>query len=225
MVWPLFKTYKRVIGAKLRSSLSMLIGRKMARARLRAEYYEAFRKHHPRMRYDLHWRENSLRTVDNESGMIFSGVVSILTNIGNAAGTHVLLAGESPQAKMPYSKLLSLSADAITTTGLHEGADVHWNFEEPPPNMGSYGIIVSHEILEHLIAPYQHVCDLIRLLMPGGYLVMSTVIPGFPYHRYPVDCLRFFPDWFVEVANRNQVEIYDQYLGEDHIAYTFRKPV
>ena len=80
-------------------------------------------------------------------------------------------------------------------------------------------------MLEHLVQPYKHVCDLVDALNPGGHLVLHTVIPGFPYHRYPIDCARFFPDWFEEVARRLSLQICDRYIGDLRIMYKLRKNV
>lgn len=212
------------VSISLRNTLAGFIGKKVARQRLRTHYYEEFSRYHPNIQYDGGWRDSCIKSVHNESGLVLGHVAEVLKTLGLTPQQRVLLAGESIEAKAVYGQLLGLPLTAITVTGLDKNAEVPWNFEEAPPAMGLYNAIVSHAILEHLIDPYRHVCDLVRLLAPGGYLVMYTVIPGFPYHRYPVDCLRFFPDWFVEVAKRNQVTIHDQYIGEDHLVFTFKKP-
>jgi len=214
---------RKMLGIRLRAASAGLIGKKMARARLRAQYYKEFQQHHPHIEYDTQWRQQSIKAVHNESGFVFGQVVNVLKALPASAKKNILLAGESAQAKQAYSAILGVPVTAITTAGLHDDADKQWNFEQNPPALEPASIIVSHAILEHLIDPYKHVCDLVRLLAPGGYLILYTVIPGFPYHRYPVDCLRFFPDWFVEVAKRNNVSIHNQYIGEDHLVFTFRK--
>jgi SAM-dependent methyltransferase len=136
----------------------------------------------------------------------------------------MLLAGESGSAKPIYASIADIAPDRITTAGLHEDADSAWNFEEAPPELGQFQCIVSHAILEHLIEPYRHVRDLANLLQPGGHLVVFTVTPGFPYHRHPVDCFRFFPDWFETVAERLELEIHDRFYGDERIMYHFRRP-
>lgn len=83
--------------------------------------------------------------------------------------------------------------------------------------------IMSQAMLEHLIDPYKHVCDCYGLLEPGGHLVIHTVMPGFHYHRYPVDCLRFYPDWFEEVATRLDAKVVDKYLDDAHMTYMLKK--
>ena len=152
----------------------------------------------------------------------------MVRDIESTSGTpprSVLLAGESARAKAVYARLTPTPESSIVTAGLHDDADCGWNFENPPPpSLKSADLIVSHAILEHLIDPYGHVRDLSKLLNPGGHLVLYTVVPGFPYHRHPVDCMRFFPDWFEEVADRLKLRVSDRFLGDDHIVYCLRKP-
>ena len=65
--------------------------------------------------------------------------------------------------------------------------------------------------------------DLAGLLSDRGELIAYTVAPGFPYHRHPVDCQRFFPDWFEHVARRLGLEVREAWLGEDHMLYRLRR--
>lgn len=134
-----------------------------------------------------------------------------------------LLPGEHNGLKSVYANLLNIPENEIKTTGLSDNVDYHWNFENRPPNFGHFSIIISQAMLEHLIDPYKHVRDLFDALEPGGHLILHTDIPGFQYHRYPIDCFRFFPDWFEEVAIRLGAIIADKYIGEQRILYRFCK--
>ncbi len=206
-----------------RAYFSRFVGKKVARARLRADYAQAFNAHYPFIRYESDWRKHNIAIGNNESGLIIGPVALALKSFAGLSGLRVLLAGENISALSAYSALLSVSEERIIIAGLDETAHYDWNFERPPPEMGSFDVIVSHAIIEHLIDPYRHVCDLITLLNAGGSLVLYTVMPGFQYHRHPVDCQRFFPDWFVEVAKRRGVKVADMCLSEDHIIVTFRR--
>jgi len=217
---------RKNFNSSLHQFFAKFVGRKTAHARLRAQYYREFRKHHPQLHTDLAWRQSSLQGLHNESGFIFGHVANQIKALKpTSTNRRILLAGEDARAKITYMELLDIPIEQAITSGLHDNTDVYWNFETAAPTqLKDFGFIVSHAIIEHLIDPYKHVCELIRLLAPGGHLIIYTVIPGFPYHRYPVDCLRFFPDWFMEVAKRNNVEVQDLYVGEDHIVCTMRKP-
>ena len=47
---------------------------------------------------------------------------------------------------------------------------------------------------------------------------------GFNYHRYPVDCVRFYPDWFEEVAKRVGLQVQDKHIRNSGITYKYKKP-
>ncbi|MCK4866792.1 MAG: methyltransferase domain-containing protein, partial [Alphaproteobacteria bacterium] len=136
----------------------------------------------------------------------------------------VLLAGEGAEAKAAYASVIGASPDIVVTAGLHDDADHRWDFEDVPPEIEGFQCVVSHAMLEHLVDPYRHMRDLGNLLAPGGQLVVYTVTPGFPYHRHPVDCMRFFPDWFEEVGKRMELMVQDRFIGDDHIVYRYLKP-
>lgn len=80
-------------------------------------------------------------------------------------------------------------------------------------------------MMEHLVDPYKHMKDLSSLLEEEGYLIVHTVMPGFMYHRHPVDTIRFFPDWFEEVASKKRLnlKIVSKYVRDFHIFYMYKK--
>ena len=138
----------------------------------------------------------------------------------------VLLAGENSCAKKIYAKILNTPAEKIVIAGLDNTSDFEWNFENPPPkNLDNYDIVISYAILEHLINPYGHIVDLFSLLTNNGLLAVFTEMPNFHYHRHPIDTLRFFPDWFYEVAKRNNVEVLNMLVSDDHIVTIFHKSI
>lgn len=159
----------------------------------------------------------------SESHIIRGELVQLAGKIKGSV-TSLLLPGENNKNKAVFAALFDLDEKAISTAGLMPEMDFRWDFEEnPPPSMGPVSCIMSQAMLEHLIDPYKHVCDCFGLLEPGGYLIIHTVMPGFHYHRYPVDCLRFYPDWFEEVATRLDAKVVDKYLDDAHMTYMFKK--
>ena len=133
---------------------------------------------------------------------------------------RTLLAGEAKQAATVLAKIMNLGD--ITTTGVLD-VDIPWNFENTAPEMGSFNLIISQAILEHLLAPYQHMQALSRLLSPGGYLLVHTVTPGFVYHRYPIDAYRFYPDFFELFAERSNLTVCKRRVNDSHIFYLFQQ--
>jgi hypothetical protein len=157
-----------------------------------------------------------------ESGHIRRELVHFVERVASKA--PLFLPGEPGEVVPTYTKWLGVDQSQITTAGLAEDVDVVWNFEnDPPDGLGPFSLIVSQAMIEHLIDPYKHVRDLYSLLAVDGNLIIHTVVPGFGYHRYPVDCVRFFPDWFEEVADRLGAEVSGRFVGELHILYQFMK--
>lgn len=76
------------------------------------------------------------------------------------------------------------------------GVDVVCKAEGLPARFGedSADVVISTEMLEHA-EDWQAAMDgMIRVLAPGGLLVLTTRGPGFPRHGYPDDHWRFTPD-------------------------------
>ncbi len=151
-------------------------------------------------------------------GTIVHAVQSVETPV-----RRVLLPGEYNRDKPHYAHLIGIPTTEILTAGVHSDMDHHWDYADPPPAMGTFDLIVSQAMLEHLVDPYRHVSDLAAQLNPGGHLILHTHPPGFPYHRHPVDCIRFYPDWFEEAANRLGLSIAQRYIGNLRICYMLRK--
>jgi Methyltransferase domain len=140
---------------------------------------------------------------------------------------RLLLPGEKNGSIPAYGEWLQLNPDQITTAGLGKSdkSDFRWNFEhDAPADLGTFSLIISQSMLEHLIDPYKHVRDLFSLLEDGGDLIMHTEASPFPYHRVPIDCLRFYPDWFETVAERIGAEVKERFVGKWRIMYHFTRP-
>lgn len=176
----------------------------------------------------LDGREFSASTVTgvtSESGLILGVVVHALRSVAKASDT-MLLPGERRSARAAYSRVTGIPVEQILTAGIHEDMDFAWDYEQAPPaQIPRVRLIVSQAMLEHLLDPYRHVCDCFGLLDAGGHMLFHTVMPGFPYHRFPVDCLRFYPDWFETTAQRLGAEVASRSMSSDsHVVYCLRKP-
>ncbi len=161
----------------------------------------------------------------SESEVIIGELAQAIRKVADPSYT-MLLPGECRSAIKGYSEISGIDHSQILTAGLHEDMDYQWDYENSPPaTLPKVNLIASHAMIEHIIDPYKHVSDCYNLLKPGGHMIFHTVMPGFQYHRYPVDCFRFFPDWFEEIAKRLDAQIESKSISTDaHIVYTFRKP-
>jgi hypothetical protein len=166
-----------------------------------------------------------IRGLAKESGGIRREIVDFV----NALALHhsvvpLLLPGEYKRVTPAYTEWLGIDAGQVVTAGLGSDVDVDWNFEEDPPvGIGPFSLIVSQAMIEHLLDPYKHIRDLYSLLDDEGSMIIHTVTPGYQYHRYPVDCCRFFPDWFEAAADRLEAQVTGRFVGDLRILYQFTK--
>lgn len=161
----------------------------------------------------------------SESGYVTGEIAHAIRFVAKPSDIF-LLAGERRSAREAYGLISGIDIERILTAGLHEDMDFEWNYEKnPPAEVPQVDLIASHAMIEHLIDPFKHLQDCYGLLRPGGHMIFHTVVPGFHYHRHPVDCLRFFPDWFEEVARRLEAQVVLRIVSRTaHIVYAFRKP-
>jgi SAM-dependent methyltransferase len=132
----------------------------------------------------------------------------------------ILFAGENKETVLRLKEIVH--AEEVYTTGLAD-TDFKWDFEKDAPVVAErFDLLISQAILEHLLNPYKHVEDLRGLVQKNGHLILHTVMPGFPYHRHPIDSVRFYPDWFEEVAQRLSMEIVKKRIVGTHIFYMYR---
>jgi SAM-dependent methyltransferase len=81
--------------------------------------------------------------------------------------------------------------------------DMVWNLYEPIPEelaTMQFGSVICQATLEHLLDPVGVLRKLAALLADDGHLYLHTHTPLFPYHGWPKDYLRFFPEWFRDVS-------------------------
>lgn len=207
---------------RLRTSLGRHIGNRLVQILLHMKTDA----HFSRLYGDFHFGESldryAIKGLAQESGKIYGAVAYFLKSLPSPPA-NLFLPGENNQVKPAYARLLNLDVGRIVTAGILQDMDVRWNFEEDPPLLWQYDCIVSQSMLEHLLDPYKHVRDCVTLLRPGGHLILHTMMPGFNYHRYPIDCMRFYPDWFEEIAKRMALIVVDKYIHNARITYLFRK--
>jgi SAM-dependent methyltransferase len=55
----------------------------------------------------------------------------------------------------------------------------------------AYQVAISTETLEHVRRPWRFVAEMVRVLEPGGHLLLTTVGYSFPEHDVPHDYWRF----------------------------------
>jgi len=168
-------------------------------------------------------RDHRLSNPTSEGGSILGEVVYFARSV-ELGKRMVLFAGDRNDVKAVWAPFFP--NEQMATCGIHE-MDHYWNFEGPPPESltsTKFGLIISQAMIEHLIDPFKHISDLASLLDRGGELIIHSVLPGFFYHRVPIDCFRFYPDWFETVASRLGLVVVEKQIAVFSITYKLQKP-
>jgi SAM-dependent methyltransferase len=160
----------------------------------------------------------------NICGFYYAEIVKTIINL-NISPKRILLDCDSKLVKKLFKEKFNLNSAEIFTVGIGNDFDLDWDFEcDPPENLPhDFDLIISQNIFEHLINPYKHFSDLADRLGYGGVIIIQTHMPGFYYHRYPIDTLRFYPDWFETSANRLKLNILNKIQRGFNIFYIFTK--
>lgn len=221
------KTISKLFRDGLYSALLRRAPRHVLKAEIARRQISAVQRAYGEILLDADSFDNEVITDTASESNKVSGVVAHAIRSVAKPSDLFFLPGERKSARAAYSLISGVPAHRILTAGWHEDMDYQWNFEaSPPQQIPEVDLITSQAIIEHLVDPVKHLKDCYGLLKPGGHMVFSTVIPGFQYHRYPIDCLRFFPDWFEEIARLLQAEVVLRSASKTTalIAYTLRKP-
>ena len=121
-----------------------------------------------------------------------------------------------------YQRLVTLSDIEWTTVDLEDSVDqgggrpyaADWSavdhlmsdrYSLPFPN-GTFDVVVSGQVLEHVPKVWTWFAELARVCKPGGRVI--TVNPvSWPYHEAPVDCWRVFPDGMRALCDEAGLEV------------------
>jgi SAM-dependent methyltransferase len=88
----------------------------------------------------------------------------------------------------------------------------------------TYDIIISQAMFEHVYDPVGALKNISTILSDNGFLILHTVVPGFPYHQFPRDYFRFFPDWFADAPTFiDNIEVKELCVIGYHIFVVYKK--
>ena len=124
-------------------------------------------------------------------GSVSEWVAEVLTR-GDVEGRTIAEAGGMDEngTVRPYLETLGPAAYIATDMRPGPGVDVVIDAADLP-SLGSFGIVLSTEMLEHAQDWRAAMRGMIAAVEPGGLLVITTRSKGFPRHGYPDDWWRF----------------------------------
>ncbi|GAI20368.1 unnamed protein product, partial [marine sediment metagenome] len=162
--------------------------------------------------------------IKNVSGLLLAEIVKSIIELGYVP-RNILLDGDNKSIVNQFKERFNFNSSKVITVGIGKDFDYNWNFEnDPPQNLPKdFDLIISQAMFEHLLNPYKHLSDLTKRLQSGGVIIVHTLMPGFAYHRYPIDAFRFFPDWFEAASERLYLSITRKLQRDFNIFYVLKK--
>jgi SAM-dependent methyltransferase len=163
-------------------------------------------------------------TGKNICGYLLGEIVKIIIDL-HMAPNRILLDGDNKSIIKQFKERFHFDSAEVLTVGIGNDFDYDWNFENDPPKKlpKDFDLIISQAMFEHLINPYKHFSDLVSRLRHKGIIIVQTMMPGFVYHRYPIDAIRFYPDWFETSADRLKLHVIRKFQRDFYIFYAFIK--
>ena len=150
---------------------------------------------------------------------------------GNIKGEWLLVA-ENAKVKKTFEKyyqpekVRTLEKFSDLNQGANYSEDIcSYNLKEIISER--FDIVLCQATLEHVYAPFQSVKNCFDLLKKNGIVLIHTHTPGFMYHPWPRDTLRFHPDWFLDISEQlygaKLLELYVSGYPNYHIFALFKK--
>lgn len=119
-----------------------------------------------------------------------------------------------------------ITTDYFVDLQPHPTCDVVWDLcsDELPEGVRGVQSVICQATLEHIQDPVQVMKNLALALEPGGMLYIQTHTPAYHYHGYPRDYLRYFPDWFVDIAGTvGTIDLVELLCIDGHAFAAYRK--
>lgn len=73
-----------------------------------------------------------------------------------------------------------------------------------PYDENKYDVVISDQVLEHVLDPQQAVAESIRVAKPGGIIIHTSCFLN-PIHPYPVDLWRFAPAAYAQMCKEEEI--------------------
>lgn len=90
----------------------------------------------------------------------------------------------------------------------------------------TYDTVFCQAILEHVCRPSVCIENLSNMTNTDGIIIIMSHSPPFPYHRYPIDCVRFYKDFYEDLQRYlpiQLIEYEDDDAGSHFVVYRKKK--
>lgn len=136
-------------------------------------------------------------------------------------GNSILLISE-PEKVIPVFKERFPDAGYISNREHTGGAYTDLNIEKEYC-ADRADIILCQAVLEHICNPFGAIHNLRRMTNKNGYIFIHTHNIKMQYHAYPIDCLRYYKDFFVNITEYINLKLIEYDEWNEHIFIAYQK--
>lgn len=86
-----------------------------------------------------------------------------------------------------------------------------------------YDFVFSQALLEHVSRPCVVLENMVDSCLRGGMIIIHTQNIQMGYHAVPIDCLRFFQDWFVDMQKYLPIKMVEWNEFGPHLFCVYKK--
>ena len=116
--------------------------------------------------------------------------------------TYRSMVSRAPAARAPA---VWDTVDLAGRPGMTHSARSEYEF---PIADGSYDVVLSGQVLEHVKKPWRWLPELARVCRPGGHVITISPV-SWPYHEAPVDCWRIYPEGLRALHEEARLDVLD----------------
>jgi hypothetical protein len=137
----------------------------------------------------------------------------------------IVLIAESTEAAKQLHKVFDWAeiSNLVDYSDKRRGSDYDLDLNIKQNFKGGYDIILSQALLEHVCNPFMAIENFVDLLNNDGLIVLHTHNYKMPYHAYPIDCIRFYRDWFYDLPNYLPIKIVQFLEADVHLFCVYKK--
>lgn len=123
------------------------------------------------------------------------------------------------EKKYPYLRVDNI----VGYTDKKNGSDFDVDLNIDQNFKAEYDVLLSQALLEHVCNPFCAIKNFSDLLNENGIMLLHTHNIKMPYHAYPIDCIRYYEDFFVNITKYLPLEKIEYLEADVHIFCVYRK--